>query len=306
MTTALAVPPLAPPVIDAAIVERVLIHGDLRQLSPSQKVSYYKSVCDAVGLNPMTQPFSYLVLNNKEVLYAKRECTEQLRFIHSVSIDPKNFVREVIEGIYVVTAPASLPSGRTDVSTGAVAIDGLKGEARANAMMKAETKAKRRVTLSICGLGMLDETEIDSIPNVTYSVEAPVAAPTAPLETSGVQPSVPNGGDSGQRTVVPDDLPPGAVLILKVDGASGKAKGFLKHSGQHPADDGLPIYDEARVTLAAELCQARTPVMLELKTPPSGKTYVNKISSVKPAPTDAELDAEIARREMAARASEVA
>src|SRR6185312_3719783 len=31
--------------------------------------------------------------------------------------------------------------------------------------MKAETKAKRRVTLSICGLGMLDETEVDSIPD---------------------------------------------------------------------------------------------------------------------------------------------
>src|SRR5574343_296815 len=30
-------------------------------------------------------------------------------------------------------------------------------------MMKAETKAKRRVTLSICGLGMLDETETATI-----------------------------------------------------------------------------------------------------------------------------------------------
>ena len=28
--------------------------------------------------------------------------------------------------------------------------------------MKAETKAKRRVALSICGLGMLDETEVDT------------------------------------------------------------------------------------------------------------------------------------------------
>jgi hypothetical protein len=29
--------------------------------------------------------------------------------------------------------------------------------------MKAESKAKRRVTLSICGLGMLDESETDTI-----------------------------------------------------------------------------------------------------------------------------------------------
>ena len=42
---------------------------------------------------------------------------------------------------------------------GVVSIAGLKGEALANAMMKAETKAKRRATLSICGLGWMDEVE---------------------------------------------------------------------------------------------------------------------------------------------------
>jgi hypothetical protein len=33
--------------------------------------------------------------------------------------------------------------------------------------MKAETKAKRRATLSVCGLGFLDETEIEDIPQPT-------------------------------------------------------------------------------------------------------------------------------------------
>lgn len=41
----------------------------------------------------------------------------------------------------------------------------------ANALMKAETKAKRRVTLSICGLGLLDESEIDTMKGAeTYDV----------------------------------------------------------------------------------------------------------------------------------------
>jgi hypothetical protein len=169
--------------IDPLVVEHVLIKGDLKLLTPPQKVAYYKSVCESLGLNPLTQPFAYIVLNGKETLYAKRDAAEQLRKIHDISIDPKAFVREVIEGVYVVTAAASMPSGRTDVSTGAVAIDGLKGEARANAMLKAETKAKRRVTLSICGLGMLDETETDSIPNAVASVVAPVTRITLPEGT---------------------------------------------------------------------------------------------------------------------------
>jgi hypothetical protein len=35
----------------------------------------------------------------------------------------------------------------------------------ANAQMKAVTKGKRRLTLSLCGLGWLDETEIETIPS---------------------------------------------------------------------------------------------------------------------------------------------
>ncbi|MDU5950540.1 MAG: hypothetical protein E6Z15_26195, partial [Paenibacillus macerans] len=39
----------------------------------------------------------------------------------------------------------------------------LTADELANAIMKAETKAKRRVTLSLSGLGMMDESEIETI-----------------------------------------------------------------------------------------------------------------------------------------------
>jgi hypothetical protein len=65
--------------------------------------------------------------------------------------------------VFVVTAKAQNRDGRTDVATGAVATGQLRGDALGNALMKAETKAKRRVTLSICGLGILDESEVEGI-----------------------------------------------------------------------------------------------------------------------------------------------
>lgn len=141
-----------------ALMERVLLVGDLSKLSEKDRVMYYNSVCQSVGLNPLTRPFDYMNLNGKTVLYAKREATEQLRKIHGVSIE--KLERATVEGCHIVTAYAKDKSGRMDSSTGAVNIGGLKGEAMANALMKAETKAKRRVTLSICGLGLLDETEV--------------------------------------------------------------------------------------------------------------------------------------------------
>tara|TARA_R110002020_G_scaffold377557_2_gene588626 strand:- start:1335 stop:2165 length:831 start_codon:yes stop_codon:yes gene_type:complete len=146
----------------ASILESVMIGGDLSRLSEKERVSYYQTVCDSLSLNPMTKPFDYIKLNGKLQLYAKRDCADQLRAIHGVSI--KVLEKEEIEGVYIVSVAAQNKHGRHDEDTGAVTIAGLRGEARANAILKAITKAKRRVTLSICGLGMIDETEASDIP----------------------------------------------------------------------------------------------------------------------------------------------
>lgn len=152
----------SPPALNYAVLDQVIGTGDIQKLTPQERVAYYRSVCESTGLNPMTSPFEYVVLSGKMRLYATRGATDQLRFIHKVSIT--QLETEARDGLYIVTAHARSGDGRTDSSTGAVPFGNLQGEARANAIMKAETKAKRRVTLSICGLGWLDETEIDSVP----------------------------------------------------------------------------------------------------------------------------------------------
>jgi hypothetical protein len=150
------------PTPSAANIERVLIGGDLGKLTEQERLSYYTSLCQSLGLNPLTQPFKYIPLNGKLTLYATKDAAEQLRKLHGVSIEKVEASK--LEDVYVVTATARDRSGRADTSTGVVTIGTLKGDALANAIMKAETKAKRRVTLSICGLGMLDETELETIP----------------------------------------------------------------------------------------------------------------------------------------------
>jgi hypothetical protein len=172
--------------MSAETIERVLLQGDLQALAPHQRLEYYKGLCQSLDLNPLTKPFEYLLLDKKLVLYAKKDCTEQLRAKRTISI--KIVSREVVADVYVVTAHASTPESRTDEAIGAVPLvkengswkSGSEGKRffqgdgtysqlsppdRANAMMKAETKAKRRVTLSICGLGLLDESELDTVGN---------------------------------------------------------------------------------------------------------------------------------------------
>jgi hypothetical protein len=158
------VPSTPTPPIDPAIMEQVLIGGDLAQLTEAQRLAYYRAVCQSLGLNPLSKPFEYLWLNGKLRLYALRDCADQLRRLHGISIYITN--RERLGDIYIVTARAKDRTGREDESTGAVALGTLKGDALANALMKYETKAKRRVTLSLAGLGWLDETELETIPHV--------------------------------------------------------------------------------------------------------------------------------------------
>ncbi len=167
----------------AALMEKVIIGGDLAKLQPEERLRYYADVCRSVGLNPLTKPFEYIALNGKLTLYAKRDCTDQLRAIHGVSCQITG--RDLVGDIYVVTAKAKDKRGREDESTGAVNLKGKNGDDLANAYMKAETKAKRRVTLSICGLGLLDESEVADIDPDTAAPEEPrqpIKMPQAKVE----------------------------------------------------------------------------------------------------------------------------
>lgn len=143
-------------------VAAVIQHNDLSKLSTQQRNDYYMGVCSSLGMNPMTRPFEFIRLNGREVLYAKRDAADQLRKINQISIEVVSQKTE--NDLFIVHVKAQDISGRFDEDFGAVSVLGLKGESLANAMLKAITKAKRRVTLSISGLGFLDETEVADIP----------------------------------------------------------------------------------------------------------------------------------------------
>lgn len=146
----------------ADILSALVMNGDIGRLTAAQKIEYYRHVCEKLGLDPLSQPFRILKLHGKEILYCHRGGVQQLNKLHQVSHEIK--AREVVNGCYVVTAQASTPEGRKTESIGAAPVHHLQGEALCNAMMKAETKAKRRATLDLLGLGMMDETELPADP----------------------------------------------------------------------------------------------------------------------------------------------
>ena len=167
--------------VSAQTLEHVLGTGDLVKLSTQQRVEYYARTCQSLGLNPLTRPFRFLTLNGQITLYATRDCTDQLRKIHGITL---HVVDKLIDGdLFIVTVRARTKDGREDEDIGAVTLGQLRGESRANALMKGLTKAKRRVTLSVCGLGLTDEAELDTMPGVqVFDAEAEV--PPVPIRAA--------------------------------------------------------------------------------------------------------------------------
>jgi len=197
-----------------SVLEQVVIVGDLAKLTSEERVDYYKKVCTSVGLNYLTRPFDYITLNGKLTLYAKRDAADQLRKMHGVSV--KIISKEEVDGLLMVHVAAQDRTGRTDEDYGAVTIAGLRGEARANAIAKAVTKAKRRVTLSICGLGWLTDAEIDSIPSAEapkHTLDQLFPKTEAPSSLQINEPKAQTPVVPGEPTPSPD-APEGITLYL--------------------------------------------------------------------------------------------
>ena len=184
-----------------ALAEQVAVVGDLAQLTAQQRMAYYSRVCESLGINPYTQPFQYIRLNNKLVLYATRTAADQLRKRNGVSLDAPDI--QFADGLVIVTVTGRAADGRTDTEIGAVPLGNLQGEARANAIMKAVTKAKRRLTLSICGLGWLDETEVETIRDarpVTVTDDGEIVdEPPAPPQPRPAQSTPPANGKTAAQ-----------------------------------------------------------------------------------------------------------
>lgn len=183
--------------LDPEIIKNIVTMNDLSAMTAKQKVEYINMLCASLGLNPLSKPLQICSFKDDnaqdsqkgktERVYATRDCTDQLRRIYGISFDKFEKEKDTENKLYNVTVWVSDKTGRTDFATGSVSLQGmytkqgetkktvydLTGQSLGNALMKAETKAKRRATLSICGLGFLDETELETIPGGVAIVDLP-------------------------------------------------------------------------------------------------------------------------------------
>lgn len=161
----------------AGALSHILGSGDLGRLTNEQRVGHYLDVCQSLGLNPRTRPFDWIEFYDPQTkakklqLYPNRSCAEQLRRQHQISV--RVIRREPIgmntdEPMFVVEVEGTTPTGRIGTAIKYVPLTGqrqgggtyrLSGQQLANAYMKAETGAFRRLTFSMVGMASPPDVE---------------------------------------------------------------------------------------------------------------------------------------------------
>jgi hypothetical protein len=168
---------------EPAVIEQ-LIRGDVSNVPREALLRYVFTFCERVGISPLAVPFSLMKTQQGMQLVANRNFYDAVANKYSVS---RECVGEgFFEGtkLYYTRYRATTPDGRVTEDMALVDTAGLNGKDLANAIMKAHTKGRNRVTRAHLGFPFPDETEAETVPgaSVVSIEEVPSGSNGEPLQ----------------------------------------------------------------------------------------------------------------------------
>lgn len=216
------------------------IEHDLGKLSNEAREQYLRDASVYFKLDPNLNALDTIWMpddrgTNKLVAYARKGTTDILRGIHG--IDVMSLVKEDGPGYVAFTATGKDKLGRQEIAMGAHSIAGLMGERHAYAVMTAQTRALRRLTLQFVGGGLLDSSEVNDqtnnaaakaelagSPMVMPAPQVPVTSAPGKDITPQVTPITPDAAVTPRPVLVAQ-----AVLGMELQPAKTRAKKVRKN-----------------------------------------------------------------------------
>jgi hypothetical protein len=206
---------------------------DLDRLSDEQLRQYYLDACAYHGVPPELNVLAFTLMDSgdgarRRVLYAKKGATDIIRDRLGISV--VDLRKEVFNGTLTYTCFGKNVAGRLEIAVGASYIEGVTGRALEVAIMVAQTRAVRRMTLQFAGAGLLDETELQADSKTTDIKDVLSTTP---------QPSVKANAAPGK------DITP--VLAEDLQGSSELLRGPDRKKGygptQNPPIEGVSLQE---------------------------------------------------------------
>jgi hypothetical protein len=173
---------------------------DLESLTEPQRQEYYLSACEYFKVPPELNLLAFIWMDAGDgkrnlVLYAKKGATDIIR--GNLGISTIRLTKDSGPGYVAWITEGKDQLGRIEQAVGSASTEGLKGQSLATAVMIAQTRATRRMTLQFVGGGLLDESEVNTTVtdiNRFGANLATLAAPSAPIQPS-VRPNIEPGVD---------------------------------------------------------------------------------------------------------------
>jgi hypothetical protein len=141
----------------------ILARGNIASLSEEDRTRYILALCEALSLDPRFKPIDLIPGQGGALVpYLNRGATDSLarrEGIQRVTVVSPKVVD--IDGVKCVLCIARATDTRTLRYEERTATMIMRDHA--NAYMRCETKAIRRATIAVLGIGMLDESELDGI-----------------------------------------------------------------------------------------------------------------------------------------------
>lgn len=143
-----------------------IIH-DLGNLSNEERLQYLRNASAYFGLDPDLNALDTIWMNSEDgmrklVAYARKGTTDLLRDIHGIEVSSLVQTDGPYTGCVSFMATGKNKAGRQEIAVGAHSTEGLRGQRLADAVMTAQTRALRRLTLQFVGGGLLDVSEVGS------------------------------------------------------------------------------------------------------------------------------------------------
>jgi hypothetical protein len=176
---------------------------DLESLNEEQREQYYLSACEHFGVPADLNLLAFIYMEAEAgkrnlVLYAKKGATDIIR--SRMEITTTRLTKDTGSGYVAWIAEGKNPGGRVEMAVGSASTEGLKGQSLASAVMTAQTRATRRMTLQFVGGGLLDESEVNTA--VTDIGRSGASLATLATLPAPVQPAVTANTEAG-RDITP-------------------------------------------------------------------------------------------------------
>jgi len=138
--------------------------GNWDKVSEDDRMRFIKHMCDSLEIPLVLNPFRFISMRGKTVLYATAEAAFSLARKNKLTIQIMEEHYDTDSMIKTVRVRATFPNGQFTDDVGKLFMGGITSQDRANAEMKCITKAKRRAILSSLGLSILeDDSPVDGL-----------------------------------------------------------------------------------------------------------------------------------------------